>query len=157
MSSPLGIFIPLIVIFLILIYFRVPAIILFLSLFVGQLLSTQVGEYAESFGQEYLHINNYEYIQVTLLLAPTLLSILLLRFRVTKSKLPMEALSYVLIALMGLIFASDTLFSLKEVVSTIETQWNFDKSAILAVASVVILINAWLTYPKVHQKKHAKH
>lgn len=132
------------------IFFRAPSIVLFLSLLVGQLLATQESEQVHSWVSSVAQVKDFRYIQLALLVLPVILTLIILRFRVTKPKLPLEAISYLFIAAAATLFAADYLPILQQKVQLTEHQFGAYGSAIIAAASVASLINAWVTYPKHH-------
>ncbi len=148
----------LVAVWAVLLFFRAPSIVIFLSLLVGQILASQVSEPLQELMGSYVQIPDIKYLQLALLLVPVVLSLVFLRFKVVKSKVFVEAISYLFVVATGLLFASDYLFALQQNIQTAEAQYGEYRAVILAVTSVLTLINAWLTYPRTKgKKKHSKH
>lgn len=103
-----------------------------------------------------VHVKDIKYLQLAILLLPVILTLLILKDRITKPKLTMEAIPYLFIAAAGVLFASDYIFALQQKIQMSEQQFGSYKSVVIAVASISTLVSAWLTYPRGHHK-HGKH
>lgn len=137
---------------------RVPSSIAFLSLLIGQLLSTEVEDDLYSLISSMMNVPNPQYIQIGLLLAPLVLTVLLLHGRVAKSKVFIEAIPLLLLSALTLILLSSFLNPLYDLLeSATHRQLTAYKSIIVVAASASGLISAWLSYPKVAHSGKSKH
>src|SRR5690606_8516716 len=96
-------------IWLVLVWLRVPAVLMFFSLLVGQMLATQITSDAYEWLSSLIRINEPKYIQLALLLLPVFLSILFLKGRLPKAKMLVEAIPMLFVVASGLFFAADFL------------------------------------------------
>jgi len=141
---------------LVFVILRAPSIVLFLSLLIGQVLSVQQSGQVYAWIEPIVHVKDIKYLQLAILLLPVILTLLILKDRITKPKLTMEAIPYLFIAAAGVLFASDYIFALQQKIQMSEQQFGSYKSVVIAVASISTLVSAWLTYPRGHHK-HGKH
>ena len=142
-----------------LLFLRVPSSIAFLSLLIGQLLSSEASADVYSFIGSVFKINDLKYIELALLLLPLLLTILFLKGRVAKSKLFIEAIPMLLLAALTIILVSPLLSQLNILLDMAsKNQVDSYRSLVVVAASVSGLLSAWLSYPKQHsdKKKHGK-
>jgi hypothetical protein len=136
---------------------RVPSSIAFLSLLIGQLLSTEASVDVYSFIGSILHISEIKYVQMALLLLPLLLTLLFLRGRVSKAKMGIEALPVLFVAALTILLLAPLLRPLQTILdAATKDQLEAYKSIIVIAASISGLLSAWLSYPKLHSK-HDKH
>jgi hypothetical protein len=133
----------------ILLRLRVPSSVAFLSLLVGQLVSTEAGNDVYELIAGITGVTDSEYIQVGLLLLPLVVTMLLMKGRVGSSKVGIEALPYLFVALLGLVLAS-ALFTPLNSILQIATNDQLDtyRSIIVVAACASGLVSAWLSYPK---------
>lgn len=144
-------------IWLVLVWLRVPAVLMFFSLLVGQLLATQIMADAYEWLSSLIRVSDPKYVQLALLLLPVFLSILFLKGRLPKAKMVMEAIPMLFVVASGLFFAAEFLPSVQQSLEgSIDTVQY--KSLIIISASISSLVSAWFTYPKHHSgdKKHKK-
>lgn len=145
-----------------LLFLRVPSSIAFLSLLIGQLLSTEVDDDIYSLISSMMNVPDTRYVQIGLLVAPLVLTVLILHGRVAKSKVFIEAIPLLLLSALTLVLLGPLLDPLNNLLQTATNgQLTAYKSIIVVAASASGLVSAWLSYPKaVHlgkSKKHAKH
>jgi hypothetical protein len=140
---------------------RVPSSIAFLSLLIGQLLSSEASEDVYDFVGSVVNVPQQEYIQITLLLLPLLLTVLFLHGRVVKSKMFIEAIPTLLLAALTVILLAPLLDQLNVLINgSLEGQIDDYRSIVIVAASVSGLLSAWLSYPhnahgKRRKKKHS--
>lgn len=136
---------------------RVPSSIAFLSLLIGQLLAVQASPDVYSFIGSIIKVNDTRLIQAVLLLLPLVLTILLLRNRVPKSKTFIEAVPILLVVALTILLVSPLVPQLTALLNeATKGQLDAYKSIIVIAASVSGLLSAWLSYPKApkdHDKK----
>lgn len=142
---------------IIFIVLRAPSIVIFLSLLVGQVLATQQAEQVGIWIEPVVRVSDAKYLQLAMLLLPVVITLLIMKDRISKTKLTMEAIPYAFIAAVAVLFASDYIFSLQQQIENSESQFGSYKSIVISVASISTLISAWLTYPKQHHKLGGKH
>jgi hypothetical protein len=137
---------------------RVPSSIAFLSLLIGQLLSSEASEDVYDFVGSVINVPQQEYIQISLLLLPLLLTILFLHGRVVKSKMFIEAIPTLLLAALVVILLAPLLEQLNVLINnSLKDQINNYRSIVIVAASVSGLLSAWLSYPhNAHGRKHKK-
>lgn len=140
-------------VWLIFIILRAPSIVLFLSLLVGQVLSAQQAEQVSMWMEPIVRVENIEYMQLAILILPVALTLLIMKDRITKPKLTIEAIPYAFIAALAVLFASDYIFTLQQQIQLSEDQFGSYKPLVVAIASISSLITAWITYPKQHHSK----
>ncbi len=144
-------------VWLIIIILKVPASVAFFSVLVGQLLSSEVSVEAYDFIGGLLHVGEFKYVQVALLVAPFILTLLFLKGRAPGSKLVFE--------IVPALFASAVLlllvYPLVTWLQTIVEIGTYDqieryRTIIIIAASVTVLVSTYLNYPKPHHEKHGK-
>jgi hypothetical protein len=141
-----------------LLFLRVPSAIAFLSLLIGQLLSTEASGDVYSFVGSVIQVHQLQHVQMALLLLPLLLTILFLRGRVPKSKLFIEAVPTLLLAALAILLLAPLLTQLNILLDMASgDKIQAYKSIIVVAASISGLLSAWLSYPKIHDKHHKKH
>lgn len=145
-----------------LLFLRVPSSIAFLSLLIGQLLSTEVDDDIYSLISSMMNVPDTRYVQIGLLVAPLVLTVLILHGRVAKSKVFIEAIPLLLLSALTLVLLSPLLDPLNNLLQTVtNNQLTAYKSIIVVAASASGLVSAWLSYPKAAHlgkpKKHTKH
>lgn len=146
------------IIWIALLFLRVPSSIAFFSLLVGQLLATEAGADVYDFVGSLLRIPELRYIQITLLLLPLLLTILFLRGSVSKAKLLIEIVPCLFVALVVLLLLYPLIPELQNAANNATGRKIEDlKGVIIIAASVSGLISAWASYPRHHSGKHGKH
>lgn len=143
-------------IWLLLMWLRVPAVLMFFSLLVGQLLATQISDDAYAWLSSLVRVSEPRYVQLVLLLLPVLLSALFLKGRLPKAKMLMEAIPMLFVVAAGVFFAADFL---PNVLVTLEDSIDTTKykPLIIICASISSLVSAWFTYPKHDHDKKGKH
>jgi len=146
-------------VWLVLLLLRVPSSIAFLSLLIGQLLSTEASEDVYDFVGSIINITEQQYIQIGLLFLPLLLTVLFLHGRVAKAKIFIEAVPTLLLAALAILLLAPLLTELNVLLdSTSNNQIDAYKSIIVVAASISGLLSAWLSYPRSgHGKHHKKH
>jgi hypothetical protein len=141
-----------------LLYLRVPTSIAFLSLLIGQLLASEASANVYEFLGSILRGVDANYIQMTLLLLPLLLTVLFLKGRVAKSKLPVEAVPALLLAALTIMVLAPFLTQLNGLLEgATNGQASAYKSIVVVAASVSGLLSAWLSYPRASHKASGKH
>lgn len=138
---------------------RVPSSIAFLSLLIGQLLSSETGGDVYDFVGSLLHVSDLRYVQMALLLLPLILTILFLRNHVPKAKLMIEALPILFVVALTILLLAPLLEPQDNLVnSATNDQVGTYKTVIVIAASISGLLSAWISYPKAHKEgKHGKH
>jgi hypothetical protein len=140
---------------------RVPSSIAFLSLLIGQLLSSEAGEDVYDFVGSAINVPQQEYMQIALLLLPLLLTVLFLHGRVVKSKIFIEAIPTLLLAALTVILLAPLLDQLSVSINdSLKGQIDDYRSIVIVAASVSGLLSAWLSYPhnahgRRRRKKHS--
>lgn len=142
---------------LIFVILRAPSVVLFLSLLIGQVLSVQQAGQIYSWVEPIVHVKDIKYLQLAILILPVILTLLIMKDRITKPKLTIESVPYVFIAAVGVLFASDYVFALQQKIQMSEQQFGSYKSLVIAIASISTLVSAWVTYPRHHRKLGGKH
>jgi hypothetical protein len=137
---------------------RVPATILFFSLLVGQVLSTEISGEVFSWAAAALRIQDYGQVQLGLLVLPPLLTILFLRHRAAKSKAFIEFIPMIFFVTALAIFAYPHVPAIQSALETITNhRVETYKNVIVAAASLSSLLSAWFTYPGIGLRgKHRK-
>ncbi len=124
---------------------RVPAFVAFFALLVGQLLSVELA----------LNINTSEFMSMTILVLPLLLTVLLLKGRAPKSKLPMEFLPAFSVAVVLILFLYPMVDQLRIGIEIATNDRISDyRSWLLIVCSGLVLVTTLLNYPKPDHGKH---
>lgn len=137
---------------------RVPSSIAFLSLLIGQLLSTEASSDLYEIIAGIVAIPELRYVQIALLLLPLVITIGLMRNRVSKSKRTIELVPSLFVAALTLVLLAPLLMPLQNLLDTVTNdQWTTYKSIIVIAAAASGLVSAYLSYPKpVKVDKHAK-
>ncbi len=133
---------------------RVPAVLLFLSVLIGQLLATEVNNDAYTLAISTGKVDNPSVIQIGLLVLPVILTIVLLRHKLARSRLAIEAIPLLFVAASLVLFAAPLIPSLQTAVDAALSNFATYRSLIFATASVSILILAWITSRGGHSAKH---
>ena len=142
----------------VLVFMRVPATVIFFAILVGQLLALQLSDEAYNLVTQYISIPGFQYVQVALLLTPVVITILILRGRVSKSKRLIEAIPLLLAAGSITIFVDNYLAISQNLTSDQSTLLRTYESLIVSAGAVLSLVSALLSYPRPHKgKKHHKH
>lgn len=132
------------VVWLVILVLRVPAFVAFFSLLVGQVLAGQIRL-------------NFKYSDAVLIVAPMLVTMFLLRHRVPKSKLMMEFLPGLCVAVATVSFVYPVVYAVQQAVNQV-SNYQFAKYRpwVLVATSVIVLVFALINYPKNHDesKKH---
>lgn len=138
---------------LVFLFLRAPSIVLFLSLLSGQILASQ--SYIQVYGwiEPFLKINDIKYLQLGLFLLPVILTLLIMRNKISKSKLSIEIVPYGFIAVMLVLLAEDYSWILQQKMIMIERDYGSYKALILIVATLSTLVSAWINYPNTNKKK----
>ena len=137
---------------------RVPTSIAFLSLLIGQLLSTEASEDVYEFVASVLNIARIEYIKAVLLILPLLLTIGFLRNRVPKPKMLIELIPTLFIVSLTLVLIGPFIQPLQNLMeAATHDQLEAYKSIIVVAASISGLLSGWLSYPKPPKDHHGKH
>jgi hypothetical protein len=144
------------VLWLAFLWLRAPSVLLFFSLLVGQLLSTQIGDDAYSWASSLIKVGDARTIQIILLLLPVGLSLLFLKGRVPRSKLIMEVVPMLFVIATGALFAAAFVPSINQALAD-RIDIERYRSLLLICASISSLVSAWFTYPKHESGKHGKH
>lgn len=128
---------------------RVPAMALFFSLLVGQILSTEVSGEVYSIIAGAYGSQDYANVQLGLLLVPPLLTVLFLRHKVPSSKLLVEAIPMLFVVATVAIFAYPHVHAIQDVLEEVtDHKVETYKNVIIAIASLSNLVSAWLSYPQ---------
>lgn len=138
---------------------RVPAMALFFSLLVGQILSTEVSGEVYSIISGSYGSQDYSLVQLGLLLTPVLLTVLFLRHKVPSSKLLVEAIPMLFVVATAAIFAYPHVPVIQDVLEEV-THHKVEtyKNVIITIASLSNLVSAWFAYPRggLRKRSHKK-
>lgn len=142
---------------ILLLVLRVPTFAAFFSLLIGQLLSSEISVEAYDFAASLTGVNQLQYVQLTLLLLPFVLTLLFLRGRAPKSKLAVEFLPALFVSAAVLLLAYPLIPGLRTIVE-IGTDGEIVRyqTIIIIAAAISGLISAWLSFPKAHNTKKSK-
>jgi hypothetical protein len=143
-------------IWLLFLWLRVPSVLMFFSLLVGQLLATQVSYDAYQWVSALVHFGDVRTVQLILLFLPVFLSLLFLKGRLPRAKMLMEAIPMAFVIAAGLLFAMPFIPGIKEALNEHVDTERYN-SLIIICASISSLVSAWFTYPKHDSGKHGKH
>ena len=136
-------------IWIFLLFQRVPAMALFFSLLVGQILSTEISGEVYSIIAGVLNINDYGQVQLGLLLIPVILTILFLRHKVPRSKFLIEAIPMLFVVAAAAIFVYPHVRPIQDVLEEItDHKVETYKNVIITIASLSSLFSAWFSYPQ---------
>jgi len=127
---------------------RAPATTLFFSLLVGQILTTEVsGELYQNIGGLVV-INSLEEMQVVLLLAPLVLTLIFLRHKIPRHKFVVEAIPMAFMVAALAVFVYPYAPAIQNVLEDL-TNHRVEtlKNIIVGGASITSLISAWFVYP----------
>lgn len=128
---------------------RVPAMALFFSLLVGQILSTEVSGEVYSIVSGSYGSQDYSHVQLGLLLTPVLLTVLFLRHKVPGSKLLVEAIPMLFVVATAAIFAYPHVHVIQDVLEEVTNhKVETYKNVIITIASLSNLVSAWVAYPR---------
>ncbi len=134
---------------------RVPSSIAFLSLLIGQLVSSEAGPDVYAFIGSAVRVNDSHYVQLALLVLPLFVTILLLRGRVAKHKLAIEAVPNLFVVALTMVLLAPLLPVLGAALDmATHDKLSAYKTIIVVAASVSGLLSAWLSYPKPNKDKH---
>lgn len=138
------------------IFLRAPATVLFFALLVGELVSQQLSDEAFEIINAYATLGDVRYVHVALLLLPLVASLLFLKGRVGKSKRVIEAPALLLLAAAVMIFIDHYLALSQKLPSDQLSLLRTYEGVIVSVGAAVSLVSAWLDYPRPHKdkKKH---
>lgn len=139
-----------------LLYQRVPAMALFFSLLVGQILSTEVSGEVYSMIASALSVD-FSQVQLGLLLIPVLLTVLFLRHKVPSSKFLIEAIPMIFVVAALAIFAYPHVHQIQDVLEeTTDHKVESYKNVIITIASLSSLFSAWFSYPQGGLRKRSR-
>ncbi len=124
----------------VLLWQRVPAALLFLSVLIGHLLATEVNSDAYGLALASGRLDDPSLVQIGLLLAPVVLSIVFLRHKVPRSKIAVEAIPMLFTAATLLLLAVPLIPSLQQSLESALSELSTYRSIILACACVSVLI-----------------
>jgi hypothetical protein len=142
---------------LLLLWQRAPATTLFFSLLVGQILSTEVSGEVYSIVSERTDVNEYQYVQLGLLIAPVLLTLLFLRHKVHRSNSIIEAIPMLFVVSALAIFAYPHVPQIQNVLEEVtDHKVETYKNIIITVASLSSLVSAWFSYPHMGKRRLTK-
>lgn len=138
------------------VYLRAPATVLFFALLVGELMSQQLSDDAFNIINDYATLSDVRYVHVALLVLPVLISAVFLRGRVSKSKRLIEIVPLIFVAASLMIFVDHYLALSQKLPSDQLTLLRTYEGVIVSAGAVLSLLSAWLSYPKLHssKKKH---
>lgn len=139
-----------------LLFQRVPAMVMFFSLLVGQILSTEVSGEIYSIVAGTIGVG-YQQVQLGLLLIPAGLSVLFLRHKVLRSKLLVEAIPMLFVVSAMAIFAYPHVHQIQDVLEEVtDHKVETYKNVIITIASLSSLFSAWFSYPQggLRKKSH---
>lgn len=137
---------------------RVPAFAAFFSLLVGQLLSAEASKDAYEFAGWLVGVSELRYVQLSLLLLPFILTLLILRGRRAKSKLALDIIPALFAAVVTAILAYPLIPNGEAFVEmATNDQIERYKTVLLIAASVSGLLSAWTSYPKTSGKHGKRH
>jgi hypothetical protein len=143
-----------VILWAVLVFLRAPATVIFFSLLVGQLLASQLADevYDLMSGSSFADTS---YISVGLLILPVLITLLLLRDHVSKSRRLIEAGPLLLAAASIIIFVDNYLDLSQNLKPDQASLLQTYEQLIVSVGAVSSLVSSWLNYPK--PGKHKKH
>lgn len=138
-------------------FLRVPAFAVLFSLLVGQVLSTKGGEDAYRFASSVSGVAHFQYVQVGLLVLPFILTMVFLKGRALKSKLAFEIVPALFAAITLPLLLYPLVPVLKNAVDiALNDQFSRYSTISLIIASVLGLVSVWVSFPKPHSDKHDK-
>jgi hypothetical protein len=136
---------------------RVPALVVFLSVFAGHVLASEASSDAYEFIGSLLKIPEYYYVQAGLFALPVLLSISFLKGKLPRSKLMLEALPLLFATLLLIILFYPLVPSLQTEINQVAGGQITDYKVIVILAACVsALLSLWLAYPSHSEKKSGK-
>lgn len=143
-------------IWIVLVYLRVPAAIVFFSVLVGDQISKQLSDETLKLVGDYTDFSDLRLVHVVLLVLPVVMTVFFLKGRVGKSKR--------LIEIVPLLFVSASLVILVDSYLPLSKNLPFDQAELLAtyegliisVGAVVCLVSSWMSYSKPAKAKHKK-
>lgn len=135
---------------------RVPSSIAFLSLLIGQLLSTEASSELYRFATNFIQVPQFRYVQLGLLVLPLIITLILMRNRVSRSKISIEFLPILFVSALAILLIAPLVPALQSVLDIASgDRLPAIKSIVVIAASVSGLLSAWLTYPKaIKASKH---
>lgn len=140
------------------IYLRVPSFAAFFSLLIGQLLNNEASSEAYDFASGVIGVSEFNYVKLALLLLPLAITILLLRGRRPKSKLALDLIPALFVALVAVLLAYPLIPGGEDLVEmATNDQVDRYKTVLLIAASISGLLSAWTSYPKTEGKHGKKH
>lgn len=139
------------------VFLRAPATVLFFALLVGQLMSEQLSEEAFKLVNEYATLSDVRYMYVALLVAPLILTLLILRNRVSRSKRIIELIPLLLAAVSTMIFIDNYLSLSQNLPEQQSTLLKTYEGVVVSAGAVLSLVSSWFSYPHLHKDKHKKH
>lgn len=126
---------------------RVPTLPAFLSLLIGGLISSEVS----------LSISSSTATEIGLLVLPLAVTIFILRGRSPKSKLMMEFMPALAVAIVLVLFLYPSVNELRNGLDMVTNDKIADyRPWLLISSSILVLVNSLLAYPKSHDSKHHK-
>lgn len=132
---------------------RVPAIVVFFSVLIGNLLATEASVEAYEFVSGLFNLEQYKYIQLGLFVLPIVLGVLFMRGRVPKSKIVIEVLPHLFATLLAIVLLFPILPELKSFADkTSDGQIDEFATLIIVISAVFAIFSLWKSYPKAHKK-----
>lgn len=138
------------------VYLRVPPTVMFLSILVGKLFSEELSDEVYGFVINFLPNIEAKYVQLSLLLIPVLLTVLLMKGTTARSKMLLNGLPLFFSLLTLALFINpyfNVVNNLEESKRILLTQ---NESYIVAFAATITLVSAWAPHIK-GLPKHKKH
>lgn len=138
------------------VYLRIPPAVMFLSILVGKLFSEELSDEVYNFSINLLPALEGRYVQLTLLLLPVILTVLLMKGTTARSRMLLNGLPLFFCLLTLALFVNpyfNVVDNLEESQRILLTQ---NESYIVAIGALITLISAWAPHMKMplKGKKH---
>lgn len=144
-------------VWIIFVLLRAPATVLFFALLVGQLMAEQLGNEAYDLINQYATFNDIRYVYVGILLLPVILTLLVLRGKISKTKRIIEVLPLLFTAVAIMIFIDNYLSLSRNLPADQNNLLQTYEGVIVSAGAVLSLVSSWFSFPRSHKDKHKKH
>lgn len=143
-------------IWIIFVLLRAPATVLFFSLLVGQLMAEQLGNEAYDLINQYIAFNDIRYVYVGILVLPVILTLLVLRGKISRSKRIIEVLPLLFTAVAIMVFVDNYLSLSRNLPADQSNLLQTYEGVIVSAGAVLSLASSWFSFPRSHKgkKKH---
>ncbi len=132
---------------------RAPSIVLFMSILSGQILATQAHFQVYNWLNPFIKITDERYLQLALFVLPVILTLIIMRRKIAKSKITIELIPYALVAILGVLLAGDYSWLLQTKLHSAQEAIGNYRSLVIVVATISTLVSAWINYPSANKKK----